>query len=82
MSRADKRLTKISYEITLDPTGNHVDELKVITLCAQKQGSGKFDPKKAFSSQSHVAFISTYRFEQRNAAGKLKVPAAAAKLLK
>ena len=82
MSRADKTLTKLIYEVHLDSTNGQVDRLVVTTLCAQKVGGGPIDRSKAFSSSPHIAFVATYRFSQRNSVEAFRVPTPAAKLLK
>ncbi|MCA8924994.1 MAG: hypothetical protein KDD82_24505 [Planctomycetes bacterium] len=82
MSRADKTLTKIVYRVTFDETRQRVTELQVTTLCAQKNGLQSVDPKVAFSSNEHIAFVATYRFSQEDAVEIFPVPAAAGKLLK
>jgi hypothetical protein len=82
LSRADKTLSKLIYEVTLDETNSKVLTLKVTTLCAQKVGGGPVDRKKAFTSAPHIAFVATYRFSERNAVERFPVPPQAAKLLK
>lgn len=82
MSRADKTLSKLIYEITLDETNSKVVSLKVTTLCAQKVGGGPIDRSKAFTSAPHIAFVANYRFSERNGIERFPVPAQAAKLLK
>ena len=81
MSRADKTLSKITYEITLDDENKRVTQLKVTTLCAMKT-NGRSNRKTAFTSDEHVAFVATYRFSARNSASKPSVPGQAARLLK
>jgi hypothetical protein len=82
LSRADKTLAKITYEITLDDTNENIVQLKVLTLCAMKNGGMKVDRKVAFSTAQHIAFTATYTFSQQNAVDGFSVPAPAAKLLK
>ena len=82
MSRADKTLTKIIYRVTFDEARARVTELQVTTLCAQKDGLQSVDPKVAFTTNEHIAFVATYRFSSENEVAKFPVPAAAAKLLK
>ncbi len=82
MSRADKTLSKLIYEVTLDETNSKVLSLKVTTLCATKVGGGPVDRSKAFTSAPHIAFVATYRFTERNGVERFPVPAQAAKLLK
>ena len=81
MSRADKTLTQQIYEITLDETNTKIQTLVVTTLCAQK-ASGPVNRARAFSSAPHTAFVATYRFSERDAGERFRVPAAAGKLLK
>ncbi len=82
MSRADKTLSKLIYEVTLDETNSKVLSLKVTTLCATKVGGGPIDRSKAFTSAPHIAFVATYRFTERNGVERFPVPPQAAKLLK
>lgn len=82
LSRADKTLTKIVYEITFDETNSRIEQLVVTTLCAQKMGGAPVDREAAFSSAEHIAFVATYRFSQRNEVEPFSVPSAAGKLLK
>lgn len=82
MSRADKTLTKILYRLTFDETRERLIELQVTTLCAQKDGLQSVDPKVAFTSNEHIAFVATYRFSNENAVEGFSVDPAAAKLLK
>lgn len=81
LSRADKTLTKIIYEVTLDETNSRVEQLVVTTLCAQKQ-SGPVDLSAAFTTTPHIAFVATYRFSQRDEIEPFRVPGEAVQLLK
>lgn len=82
MSRADKTLTKILYRVTFDEARQRVTELQVTTLCAQKDGLQSVDPKVAFTTNEHIAFVATYRFSQENRVERFGVPAEAAKLVR
>jgi len=82
LSRADKTLTKILYRVTFDEARQRVTELQVTTLCAQKDGLQSVDPKVAFTSNEHIAFVATYRFSNENVVEGFPVDRAAAKLLR
>ena len=82
MSRADKTLSKIIYEITLDDSNSKVVQLKVTTLCAQRFPGKPLNPKTAFTTDPHIAFVATYRISQRNEVERFGVPGPAVKMLK
>lgn len=82
MSRADKTLSKIIYEITLDETNSRITQLKVTTLCAQKTPGSRPNPKTAFTTDPHTAFTATYRISEENAVKGFPIPRAAVKLLR
>lgn len=82
MSRADKTHTRISYDLLLDERNERLVELRVTVLCAMRQESGPAGSPHAFTTDEHVAFLTTYQLSGHGEVGKPEVPAEAGKLLR
>lgn len=82
MSRADKTQTRISYDLILDERNERLVELRVTVLCAMRQERGPAGSPHAFSTDEHVAFLTTYKLSGHGEVGKLELPAEAGKLLR
>ncbi len=86
MSRADKTQTQITYDLMLDATNQTIQEIRFTVLCAARPVGAGVAPAPnagAFTTQEHVAFVSTYRFTGQGAdVVRFEIPADAQKLLR
>lgn len=81
MSRADKTLTAITWELTLDETDSRLRELKMTVLCASRPESEAQAQLGPFV-RKHVAFVLSYRFSRHGELSPLAPPAEVAKILR
>lgn len=82
LSRADKTQTKITWDLILDEQNERLVELRVTVLCAMRQEGGPAGGPHAFTTEEHVAFLTSYRIGERGTLPRPNVPAEAEKLLR
>lgn len=74
------------YDLMLDATNETIQEIRITALCAARPAGAGVAPAPtdgAFTTQEHVAFVSTYRFTGQGAeVVRFEVPADAQKLLR
>ena len=81
MSRADKKNTRITYELRLDEKNERIEEL-IVTVLTAKKSTTRVNGGNPFTDEEHVAFITHYRFTARDEVERFAIPPAVVPFLR